>query len=166
MKLAGQFEVTRADNFLLSNFRAGLLKYLQVAIVGLPRLTLAYEKKSAKLAESSLPKEPDPTPAPTRPDQIDKPKRAVYTLCKKLGHLEKDCWLNPESDFAKRRAAATPAIPVAVATPVQLTARSRSQPLRDTTRRRIFLCSLCKLLDHPTHLCPMLMDPRVVKFLN
>ena len=35
MKLANQFATIPSDNFLMSNFRAGLLKYLQVAIVGL-----------------------------------------------------------------------------------------------------------------------------------
>ena len=38
MKLANQFATVPSDNFLMSNFRAGLLKYLQVATVGLPRL--------------------------------------------------------------------------------------------------------------------------------
>lgn len=37
MKLASQFEVHPAKKFLLSNFRAGLLKYLQVVTVSLPR---------------------------------------------------------------------------------------------------------------------------------
>ena len=37
MKLANQFATVPSDNFLMSNFQAGLLKYLQVATVGLPR---------------------------------------------------------------------------------------------------------------------------------
>ena len=41
MKLANQFATVPSDNFLMSNFQAGLLKYLQVATVGLPRATLA-----------------------------------------------------------------------------------------------------------------------------
>ena len=41
MKLANQFATLPNDNFLMSNFRAGLLNYLQVATVGLPRATLA-----------------------------------------------------------------------------------------------------------------------------
>ena len=166
MKLAGQFKVTPADNFLLSNLRAGLLKYLQVATVGLPRSTLAQAKQSAKLAESGLPKEPDSTPVANQPDRVDKAKRVVFPLCKRSGHGECDCWLNPASDFAKRRAAATPTVVVAAATPVQSTSVSRSRPPRDAIPRRIFSCSLCKLLDHPTHMCPMLKDPRVVKFLS
>ena len=48
MKLANQFAIVPSDNFLMSNFRAGLLKYLQVATVGLPRATLAQARKSAK----------------------------------------------------------------------------------------------------------------------
>ena len=65
LQLASQFAGPPANNFLLSNFRAGLLKYLQVATVGLPRSTLAQARKSAKLAESGLRKEPDPTPQST-----------------------------------------------------------------------------------------------------
>ena len=41
MKLANQFATVPSDNFLMSNFRAGLLNYLQVATVGLPRATLS-----------------------------------------------------------------------------------------------------------------------------
>ena len=52
MKLANQFATVPSDNFFMSNFRAGLLKYLQVATVGLPRATLAQARKSAKIAES------------------------------------------------------------------------------------------------------------------
>ena len=45
MKLANQFDTIPSDNFLMSNFRAGLLKYLQVAIVGLLKTTLAQARK-------------------------------------------------------------------------------------------------------------------------
>ena len=68
MKLANQFATVPSDNFLMSNFRAGLLKYLQVATVGLPRATLAQARKSAKTAESSLPKDEVPSTSVPKPD--------------------------------------------------------------------------------------------------
>ena len=122
MKLASQFEVLPADNFLLSNFRAGLLKYVQVATVGLPRSTLARAKKSAKLAESGLPKESDSTTT----ERIQTTKRAFCNRCKKPCHFKRDWLLNPESEIGKRRAAANRTAPVAAATPVSSTAESRS----------------------------------------
>ena len=41
MKLSNQFATVPSDNFLMSDCRARLLNYLQVATVGLPRATLA-----------------------------------------------------------------------------------------------------------------------------
>ena len=72
MKLANQFDIVPSDNFLMSNFRAGLLKYLQVATVGLLRATLAQARKSAKTAESSLPK--DEVPSTSTP-KLDRPRQ-------------------------------------------------------------------------------------------
>ena len=68
MKLANQFATVPSDNFLMSNFRAGLLKYLLVAIVGLPRATLAQARKSAKTTKSSLPKDEVPSTSTPKPD--------------------------------------------------------------------------------------------------
>ena len=68
MKLANQFATIPSDNFLMSNFRVGLLKYLQVAIVGLSRTILAQARKSAKTGESSLPKDKVPSFSTTKPD--------------------------------------------------------------------------------------------------
>ena len=99
MKLANQFATIPSDNFLMSNFRAGLLKYLQVAIVGLPRTTLAQARKSAKTAESSLPKDEVPSTSTPKPDR---PPVKKCTLCSKHHHEAKDCWLNPESEIGKR----------------------------------------------------------------
>ena len=70
MKLANQFATIPSDNFFMSNFRARLLKYLQVATVGLPRTTLAQARKLAKTVKSSLPKDKalsTSTPKPDRP---------------------------------------------------------------------------------------------------
>ena len=69
MKLANQFATISNDNFLMSNFRAGLLKYLQVATVGLPRTTLAQARKSAKTAESSLSKDEVSSTSIPKPDR-------------------------------------------------------------------------------------------------
>ena len=87
MKLASQFATMPSDNFLMSNFRAGLLKYLQVATVGLPRTTLAQTKKSAKTAKSSLPRDEAPSVSATKPDR---PSVKKCTLCGKNYHEEKD----------------------------------------------------------------------------
>ena len=88
MKLANQFATIPSDNFLMSNFRVGLLKYLQVATVGLPRTTLAQARKSAKAAESSLPRDEAPSVSATKPDR---PPVKKCTLCGKNYHEEKDC---------------------------------------------------------------------------
>ena len=88
MKLANQFATVPSDKFLMSNFRAGLLKYLQVATVGLPRATLAQARKSAKTAESSLPKDKVPSTSTPKPDR---PPVKKYTLCSKHHHEAKDC---------------------------------------------------------------------------
>ena len=68
MKLDNQFATISSDNFLMSNFRARLLKYLQVATIGLPRATLAQARKSVKTAESSLPKDEVPSTSTPKPD--------------------------------------------------------------------------------------------------
>ena len=102
MKLANQFATIPNDNFLMSNFRARLLKYLQVAIVGLPRTNLAQAKKSAKTAKSSLPKDKVPSTSTPKPDRLPVKK---CTLCGKHHHEAKDCWLNLESEIGKRRVA-------------------------------------------------------------
>ena len=118
MKLANQFATVPSDNFLMSNFRAGLLKYLQVATVGLPRATLAQARKSARTAESSLPKDEVPSTSVPKPDQ---PPVKKCTLCGKHHHEAKDCWLNPESEIGKRRAAQGKMATVAVTTPTTMT---------------------------------------------
>ena len=88
MKLANQFATIPSDNFLMSNFRAGLLKYLQVATVGLLKTTLAQARKSAKTAESSLPKDEAPSVSATKPNR---PPVKKCTLCGKNHHEAKDC---------------------------------------------------------------------------
>ena len=69
MKLANQFATVPSDNFLMSNFQAGLLNYLQVATVGLPRATLAQARKSTKTTESSLPKDEVLSTSTSKPDR-------------------------------------------------------------------------------------------------
>ena len=88
MKLANQFATVPSDKFLMSNFRAGLLNYLQVATVGLPRATLAQARKSAKTTESSLPKDEIPSTSTPKPDR---PPVKKCTLCGKHHHEGKDC---------------------------------------------------------------------------
>lgn len=88
MKLANQLSTMPADNFLLSNFRAYLLNYLQVATVGLPQSTLAKAKRSAKTTESGLPKVSAST---TQVDSGSNARRIVCFRYKKYGHGEKDC---------------------------------------------------------------------------
>ena len=102
MKLANQFATIANDNFLMSNFQARLLKYLQVATLGLLRTILAQARKSAKTAESSLPEDEVPSTSTPEPDR---PPVKKCTLCGKHHHEAKDCWLNPESEIGKQRAA-------------------------------------------------------------
>ena len=161
MKLASQFEIMPADNFLLSNFRASLLKYLHVATIGLPRMTLVQAKRSAKLAESGLPREPDPNLTTARVDQ----RRPICGLCKKHGHQDRDCYLNPDSEYGKRRAAPSTSVVVAAATPAPTTPGPSNRPPRDGTPRKIFPCAICQLMDHPTHRCPLLLDPQVTRLV-
>ena len=99
MKLANQFATIPSDNFLMNNFRARLLKYLQVATVGLPRTTFAQARKSVKTAKSSLPKDEAPSVSTTKPDR---PPVKKCTLCGKNHHEAKNCWMNPESEIGKR----------------------------------------------------------------
>ena len=88
MKLANQFAIVPSDNFLMSNFQAGLLKYLQVATVGLPRATFTQARKSAKIAESSLLKDEVPSTSTPKPDR---PPVKKCTLYGKHHHEAKDC---------------------------------------------------------------------------
>ena len=85
MKLANQFATVPSDNFLMSNCRAGLLNYLQVATVGLPWATLAQARKSTKTAESSLPKDEVPSISTPKLDRVPvvvtpKPKKTQNSL--------------------------------------------------------------------------------------
>ena len=132
MKLANQFATIPNDNFLMSNFRAGLLKYLQVAIVGLPRTTLAQARKLAKIAESSLLKDEISSISTPKPDQ---PLIKKCTLCGKHHHKAKDCWMNPESEIGKRRAAQGKTTTVAVTTPTMTPTGPRKYPPRGEPRR-------------------------------
>ena len=140
MKLDNQFATIPSDNFLMSNFRAGLLKNLQVAIVGLPRTTLAQAKKSTKTAESSLPKDKVPSTSTPKPDR---PLVKKCTLCGKHHHEAKDCWLNPESEIGKRRAAQGKTTTIAVTTPTMTSTGPRKYPLKGEPRH-IHLCSICQ----------------------
>ena len=124
----------------MSNFRAGLLNYLQVATVGLPRATLAQARKLAKTAESSLPKDEVPSTSTPKPDR---PLVKKCTLCSKHHHEAKDCWLNPESEIGKRRAAQGKTTTVAVTTPRTTSTRPRKYPSKGEPRR-IHPCSICQ----------------------
>ena len=161
MKLANQFATVPSDNFLMSNFRVGLLKYLQVATVGLPRATLAQARKSAKTAESSLPKDEVPSTSTPKPDR---PPVKKCTLCGKHHHETKDCWLNPESEIGKRRAAQGKTTTVAVTTPTTTPTGPRKYPPKGELRR-IHPCSICQE-DHLTYQCPLLKDPTVCAYLK
>ena len=132
MELANQFATIPSDNFLMSNFRAGLHKYLQVATVGLPRTTLAQARKSTKTAESSLPKDEAPSVSTTKPDQ---PPIKKCTLCGKNHHEAKDCWLNPESEIGKRQAAQGKTTTVAITTPTTTTTGPRKYPPKGEPRQ-------------------------------
>ena len=161
MKLANQFATIPTDNFLMSNFRAGLLKYLQVATVGLPRATLAQARKSAKTAESSLPKDEVPSTSTPKPDR---PPVKKCTLCGKHHHEAKDCWLNPESEIGKRRAAQGKTATVVVTTPTTTPTGPRKYPSKGELRR-IHPCSICQE-EHLTYQCPLLKDPIVCAYLK
>ena len=161
MKLANQFATISNDNFLMSNFRAGLLKYLHVAIVGLPRTTLAQARKSAKTAESSLPKDEVPSTSTPKPDR---PPVKKCTLCGKHHHEAKDCWLNPESEIEKRRAAQGKTTMVAVTTPTTTPTGPRKY-LPKGEPRCIHPCSICQE-EHLTYNCPLLKDPTVCAYVK
>ena len=161
MKLANHFATVPSDNFLMSNFRAGLLKYLQVATVGLPRATLAQARKSAKIAESSLPKDEVPS---TSTAKLDRPPIKKCTLCGKHYHEAKDCWMNPESDIGKRRAAQGKTTTVAVTTPTMTPTEPRKYPPKGEPRH-IHPCSICQE-EHPTYQCPLLKDSTVCAYLK
>ena len=161
MKLANQFATVPSDNFLMSNFRAGLLKYLQVATVGLPRATLAQARKSAKTTESSLPKDKVLSTSTPKPDR---PPVKKCTLCSKHHHEEKDCWLNPKSEIGKRRAAQGKTATVAVTTPTTTPTGPRKYPSKGEPRR-IHPCSICQK-EHLTYQCPLLKDPTVCACLK
>ena len=161
MKLANQFATVPSDNFLMSNFRVGLLKYLQVAIVGLPRATLAQARKLAKTAESSLSKDEVPNTSVSKPDR---PPVKKCTLCGKHHHEAKDCWLNPESEIGKRRAAQGKMATVAVTTPTTTSTGPRKYPSK-AEPRRIHPCFICQE-EHLTYQCPLLKDPTVCAYLK
>ena len=161
MKLANQFATISSDNFLMSNFRVGLFNYLQVATVGLPRTTLAQARKSAKTAESSLPKDEAPSVSATKPDR---PPVKKCTLCDKNHHEAKDCWMNPESEIRKWRAAQGETTTVAVTTPTTTTTRPRKYPPKGEPRR-IHPCSICQEA-HLTYQCLLLKDPTVCAYLK
>ena len=161
MKLANQFATVPSDNFLMSNFRAGLLNNLQVATVGLPRATLAQARKSAKTAESSLPKDEVPSTSIPKPDR---PPVKKCTLCGKYHHEAKDCWLNPESEIGKRRVAQGKTTTVAVTIPTTTSTGPRKYPSKGEPRR-IHPCSICQE-EHLTYQCPLLKDPTVCAYLK
>ena len=161
MKLANQFATIPSDNFLMSNFRAGLLKYLQVAIVGLPRTTLVQARKSAKTAESSLPKDEVPSTSTPKPDR---PPVKKCTLCGKHHHEAKDCWLNPESKIGKWQAAQRKTTTVAVTTPTTTPTEPRKYPPKGEPRH-IHPCSICQE-EHLTYQCLLLKDPTVCAYLK
>ena len=161
MKLANQFATVPSDNFLMSNFRAGLLKYLQVATVGLPRTTLAQARKSAKTAESSLSKD---EVSSTSTPKADRPRVEKCTLCGKHHHEAKDCWLNPKSEIGKRRAAQGKTTTVAVTTPTTTPTGPCKYPPKGEPRC-IHPCSICQE-EHLTYQCPLLKDPTVCAYLK
>ena len=161
MKLANQFATIPSDNFLMSNFQAGLLKYLQVATVGLPRTTLAQARKLAKTAESSLPKDEVPSISNTKPDQ---PPVKKCTLCSKHHHEAKDCWMNPKSEIGKQRVAQGKTTTVVVNTPTTTPSGPRKYPPKGESRR-IHPCSICQE-KHLTYQCPLLKDPTICAYLK
>ena len=161
MKLANQFATIPSDNFLMSNFRVGLLKYLQVATVGLPRTTLAQARKLAKTAESSLPKDEAPSVSTTKPDLPPVKKCTFYA---KNHHEAKDCWMNPESEIGKRRATQGKTTTVAVTTPTTTTTGLRKYPPKGEPRR-IHPCSICQEA-HLTYQCPLLKDLIICAYLK
>ena len=161
MKLANQFATVPSDNFLMSNFRAGLLKYLQVATVGLRRATLTQAGKSAKTAESSLPKNEVPSTSTHKPDR---PPIKKCTLYGKHHHEAKDCWLNPESEIGKRRTAQGKIATIAVTTPTTTPTGPRKYPSKGEPWR-IHPCSICQE-EHLTYQCPLLKDPTVCAYLK
>ena len=161
MKLANQFATVPSYNFLMSNFRAGLLNYLQVATVGLPRATLAQARKSAKTAESSLPKDKIPSTSIPKPDR---PLVKKCTLCGKHHHEAKDYWLNPESEIGKRRAAQGKTSTVAVTTPATTSTGPRKYPSKGEPRR-IHPCSICQE-EHLIYQCLLLKDLTMCAYLK
>ena len=145
----------------MSNFQVGLLKYLQVATVGLPRTTLAQARKSTKTAESSLPKDEVPSTSTPKPDR---PPVKKCTLYGKHHHEAKDCWLNLENEIGKRRAAQGKTTMVAIITPTMTPTGPRKYPPKGEPRQ-IHPCSICQE-KHLTYQCPLLKDPTVCAYLK
>ena len=156
MKLANQFATIPSNNFLMSNFRAGLLKYLQVATVGLPRTILAQARKSAKTTENSLPRDEAPSVSASKPDR---PPVKKCTLCGKNYHEDKDCWMNLKGEIGKPRVAQRKTTIVTVTTPTMITTGQRKYPPKGEPRQ-IHPCSICQEA-HLTYQCPLLRDPTV-----
>ena len=102
--------------------------------------TLAQARKSAKTAESSLPKDEVPSTSALKPDR---PPVKKCTLYGKHHHEAKDCWLNPESEIGKRRAAQGKTAIVAVTTPTTAPTGPRKYPSKGEPRR-IHPCSICQ----------------------
>jgi hypothetical protein len=89
-QLAENLTVPPDDMFMLSNFRAGLLEYLQVAMVGLRRQTFSEAVDSARTTEEGLPKTRPPTP-PTNVN--NNPWRNIRcTSCGRMGYEWMTCF--------------------------------------------------------------------------
>ena len=152
------------DMFMLSNFRACLLEYLQVATVGLQRQTFSEAVDSARTAEEGLPKSRQPTLPSTSTG--DNPRRNLKcTGCGRMGHEWGTCYRNPASDYGKKTDTAsvhqiqTQQTPTPVSTENRRTSRSMTPVQR-------YPCNVRGSLEHPGHRCPLLLDEDVKKAIK
>ena len=163
-QLAEHLTVPPDDMFMLSNFRAGLLEYLQVATVGLNRPTFLEAVNAARTAEEGLPR-------PARYDHPalsteDNPRRKMKCSgCGRTGHDWETCFRNPASKYGKRTDAAT-VLPIQPQPPPnQVSNNNRGHFFPNTPIQR-YPCNICGSMEHPGHKCPLLLDDDVKKAIQ
>lgn len=149
--------------FILSNFRVGLLEYLQVSIIGLQRKTFFEALDSARTTEEGLQKpllqglQPNSTSTSTGKN----PWRDMKcTSCERMGHEWVTCYQNPACAYGKKTKAALVH---------QIQTQSTTTPVStDTwgnscigTLVQWYPCNVCRSLIHSGHQCRLLMDNNV-----
>ena len=160
-QLADNLTVPPDDMFMLSNFRAGLLEYLQVATVGLQRDTFSEAVDSARTAEEGLP-QPRTPPTSTGDNHRHNLK---CTGCGRMGHEWGTCYRNPTSEYGKKTDTASihQIQPQPAPSPVSTENRHTSRSITPVQR---YPCNICGSLEHPGHRCPLLLDEDVKKAIQ